>query len=381
MADVAAHPAQSRFDPVEDLLAALAAGRMIVLMDDEDRENEGDLVMAAEHVTPEAINFMARHARGLICLTLSRERCQQLRLPLMVSETDGAYRTNFTVSIEAAEGVTTGISAHDRARTIQAAVAREARPDDLRQPGHVFPLMAQPGGVLTRAGHTEAGCDLMRLAGLEPAAVIVEVLDEDGTMARRPQLMSFAREHDLKIGTIADLIRFRLQRDQSVERVGEREVETEFGRFRMVSFEDHVHRSVHLALVRGEIGDEPALVRVHLQNTLNDVVGVTDGKLGWPLRSALKRIADAGAGVVVLLRWDEDPISLIPTSDARTRAEHEQDRNMRGGGESTVLRTHGVGAQILRDLGVRRMRVLSAPKQMHGLSGFGLEVTEYVDCE
>jgi len=381
MADVAAHPAQSRFDPVEDLLAALAAGRMIVLMDDEDRENEGDLVMAAEHVTPEAINFMARHARGLICLTLSRERCQQLRLPLMVSETDGAYRTNFTVSIEAAEGVTTGISAHDRARTIQAAVAREARPDDLRQPGHVFPLMAQPGGVLTRAGHTEAGCDLMRLAGLEPAAVIVEVLDEDGTMARRPQLMSFAREHDLKIGTIADLIRFRLQRDQSVERVGEREVETEFGRFRMVSFEDHVHRSVHLALVLGEIGDEPTLVRVHLQNTLNDVVGVTDGKLGWPLRSALKRIADAGAGVVVLLRWDEDPISLIPTSDARTRAEHEQDRNMRGGGESTVLRTHGVGAQILRDLGVRRMRVLSAPKQMHGLSGFGLEVTEYVDCE
>jgi 3,4-dihydroxy 2-butanone 4-phosphate synthase / GTP cyclohydrolase II len=381
MADVISHPTQSKLDPVEDLLAELAAGRMVVLMDDEDRENEGDLVMAAEHVTPEAINFMARHARGLICLTLTRERCQQLRLPLMVSETDGNYRTNFTLSIEAAEGVTTGISAHDRARTIQAAVAEAASPEDLRQPGHVFPLMAQPGGVLSRAGHTEAGCDLMRLAGLESAAVIVEVLDEDGTMARRPQLMSFAREHGLKIGTIADLIRFRLQQDHSVERVAEREVETEFGAFRLVSYEDHVHRSVHLALVRGETSDDPTLVRVHLQNTLNDVVGVTNERLGWPLRGALKRIADAGAGVVVLLRWHEDPLSLISVADEEAVAERQVDRNMRGGGESTVLRTHGVGAQILRDLGVTRMRVLSAPKQMHGLSGFGLEVVEYVDCE
>ena len=379
MADVVSHPAQSQLDPVEDLLAELAAGRMVVLMDDEDRENEGDLVMAAEHVTPEAINFMARHARGLICLTLTRERCQQMRLPLMVSETDGTYRTNFTLSIEAAEGVTTGISAHDRARTIQAAVAKEARPEDLRQPGHVFPLMAQPGGVLTRAGHTEAGCDLMRIAGLEPAdAVIVEVLDEDGTMARRPQLMSFVREHGLKIGTIADLIRYRLQRDHSVERVAERTIQTEYGAFRMVSYEDHVHRTVHLALVRGDVTTEPTLVRVHLQNTLNDVVGVTGEPLGWPLRCALQHIAEEGAGVAVLLRWDEDPLSLVATGDA---ADQHQDRNMRGGGESTVLRTHGVGAQILRDLGVTRMRVLSAPKQMHGLSGFGLEVVEYVDCE
>jgi 3,4-dihydroxy 2-butanone 4-phosphate synthase/GTP cyclohydrolase II len=384
MAEIANHPSQSQLDPVEDLLAELAAGRMVVLMDDEDRENEGDLVMAAEHVTPEAINFMARHARGLICLTLTRERCQQLRLPLMVSETDGSYRTNFTLSIEAAEGVTTGISAHDRARTIQAAVAKDAAPEDLRQPGHVFPLMAQPGGVLTRAGHTEAGCDLMRIAGLESAAVIVEVLDEDGTMARRPQLMGFAREHGLKIGTIADLIRFRLQQDHSVERVSEREIETDFGSFRLVSYEDHVHRCVHLALVKGEIDADPVLVRVHLQNTLNDVVGVTNERLGWPLRDAMKRIADEGTGIVVLLRWAEDPLSLISAAqDGRPGedAEGQADRNMRGGGESTVLRTHGVGAQILRDLGVTRMRVLSAPKQMHGLSGFGLEVTEYVDCE
>lgn len=378
MADVVEKLAD-RFDPPEALIEDLAAGRMVVLMDDEDREDEGDLVMAAEHATPEAINFMARYGRGLICLTLTRERCQQLRLPLMVSETDGAYRTNFTLSIEAAEGVTTGISAHDRARTIQAAVTAEARPEDLRQPGHVFPLMAQPGGVLTRAGHTEAGCDLTRLAGCEPAAVIVEILDEDGTMARRPQLMAFAREHGLRIGTIADLIRYRLQRDQSVERVAEREVRTESGSFRMISYQDHVHRSVHFALVMGDpAGDQPTLVRVHLQSTLNDVVGVTSEPLGWPLRRALERIAEEGAGVVVLLRPDEDPRSLVAAPDAAVE-EEGADRNLRGGGESSVLRTHGVGAQILRDLGVTRMRVLSAPKNLHGLSGFGLEVVEYVD--
>lgn len=378
MADVVEKLAD-RFDPPEALIEDLAAGRMVVLMDDEDREDEGDLVMAAEHATPEAINFMARYGRGLICLTLTRERCQQLRLPLMVSETDGAYRTNFTLSIEAAEGVTTGISAHDRARTIQAAVTAEARPEDLRQPGHVFPLMAQPGGVLTRAGHTEAGCDLTRLAGCEPAAVIVEILDEDGTMARRPQLMAFAREHGLRIGTIADLIRYRLQRDQSVERVAEREVRTESGSFRMISYQDHVHRSVHFALVMGDpAGDQPTLVRVHLQSTLNDVVGVTSEPLGWPLRRALERIAEERAGVVVLLRPDEDPRSLVAAPDAAVE-EEGADRNLRGGGESSVLRTHGVGAQILRDLGVTRMRVLSAPKNLHGLSGFGLEVVEYVD--
>src|SRR5512147_3127569 len=241
--------AWSRLDSTEDIVAAIAAGEMVVILDDEDRENEGDLVMAATKVRAEDINFMAKYGRGLICLTLTRERCEQLRLPLMVSNTDVRQTTNFTVSIEAAEGVTTGISAHDRARTVQAAVAADARPDDLRQPGHIFPLMAQPGGVLTRAGHTEAGCDLARLAGLEPAAVIVEILNDDGGMARRDDLLKFARRHKLKIGTIADLIEYRLRTEQSVEIVSDTSVATRFGDFRLVCFEDHVNRAVHLALV------------------------------------------------------------------------------------------------------------------------------------
>ena len=228
----------------------------------------------------EDVNFMARYGRGLICLTLTRARCEQLRLPLMVSNTDVRQTTNFTISIEAAEGVTTGISAHDRARTIQAAVAPDARPSDLRQPGHIFPLMAQPGGVLTRAGHTEAGCDLARLAGLEPAAVIVEILNDDGAMARRDDLLKFARRHDLKIGTIADLIEYRLRTEESVEIIGETEVETEFGAFRLVCFEDHVNRAVHLALVRGQLDAKtPTLVRVHRQDTLSDVLGLHDSGL------------------------------------------------------------------------------------------------------
>src|SRR5512143_2760336 len=238
---------------IEEILQDIRQGRMVVLMDDEDRENEGDLLMAAEEVRPEDINFMARFGRGLICLTLSRERCNQLRLPLMVSDTDRERRTNFTVSIEAAEGVTTGISAYDRAHTVRTAVAPDARPEHLRQPGHIFPLMAQPGGVLTRAGHTEAGCDLVRIAGLEPAAVIVEILNEDGTMARRPQLEEFSREHGIKLGTIADLIRYRLEKERSVERIAEREVETDFGTFRLCAYEDHVNGTVHLALVHGSL--------------------------------------------------------------------------------------------------------------------------------
>src|SRR5712672_172173 len=241
----------SEFNTIDEILADISAGKMAVLMDDEDRENEGDLIMAAECVRAEDVNFMARYGRGLICLTLTRDRCQALRLPLMVSDTDSTHRTNFTLTIEAAEGVTTGISAHDRAHTVKTAVAPNARPEDLRQPGHVFPLMAQPGGVLTRAGHTEAGCDLARLAGFDPAAVIVEILNEDGTMARRRDLERFARLHGLKIGTIADLIRYRLSKERSVERIEERPVDTEFGRFRLVCYEDHVNRTVHLALVRG----------------------------------------------------------------------------------------------------------------------------------
>ena len=364
------------FASIEQAIEAIQAGRMIVVVDDEDRENEGDLTMAASKVTPEAINFMARHGRGLICLTLTRDRCRQLRLPLMVSETDHDRRTNFTVSIEAAEGVTTGISAYDRAHTIRTAVRFEARAEDLRQPGHIFPLMAQPGGVLTRAGHTEAGCDLARLAGLEPAAAIVEILNEDGTMARRPDLEKFARRHGLKIGTIADLIRYRLETERQVERIAERTIVNEFGTFRMFCYEDHVNRTVHLALVAGELDDQQVpLVRVHLKDTLGDVVGIRDRALGWPLRSAMQRIAQEGHGVIVILRPDETPRDLMDAVQSIGRdpaAEPAQ-------AGAKVLRTYGIGAQILRDLGVTRMRVLSAPKQMHGLSGFDLEVVEYVD--
>ncbi len=366
-------------DSIEDIIADLAAGRMVIMMDDENRENEGDLVMVASRVQAEDINFMARYGRGLICLTLTRERCRQLRLPLMVRDTDVHQTTNFTVSIEAAEGITTGISAHDRARTVQAAVAEQARPEDLRQPGHIFPLMAQPGGVLTRAGHTEAGCDLARLAGFPPAAVIVEILNDDGTMARRPQLEMFARRHGLRMGTIADLIRYRLEKEESVELISDQMVDTEFGRFRMACFEDHVNRNVHIALVHGTPDPaEPVLVRVHVSDTLGDVIGVQSPQLGWPLRDAMRRIAAEPAGVLVVLRTPESPRELMAMvnalgggADTAADADPRRDR-----GE--VLRTYGTGAQILRKLGVRRMRVLSAPKQMHGISGFGLEVVDYV---
>jgi 3,4-dihydroxy 2-butanone 4-phosphate synthase/GTP cyclohydrolase II len=367
---------EMKLNTIDELLADLRAGRMVVLMDDEDRENEGDLIIAAEHVRAEDINFMAHYGRGLICLTLTRERCRQLRLPLMVSDTNVDHRTNFTVSIEAAEGVTTGISAHDRAHTIRTAVRRDARAEDLRQPGHIFPLMAQPGGVLTRAGHTEAGCDLTRLAGLEPAAAIVEILNHDGTMARRPDLEKFAQHHRLKMGTIADLIRYRLEKERSVERIAEQVIATEFGPFRMFCYEDHVNRTVHLALVAGDLADKRVpLVRVHLKDTLGDVVGIRDRALGWPLRAAMARIAQEGHGVIVILRPDETPRDLMDAvqSIGRDPAAPSPQAGAK------VLRTYGIGAQILRDLGVTRMRVLSAPKQMHGLSGFDLEVVEYVD--
>jgi 3,4-dihydroxy 2-butanone 4-phosphate synthase/GTP cyclohydrolase II len=366
------------FSAVPAIIEDLRQGRMVIIVDDEDRENEGDLLMAAAKVRPEDINFMARYGRGLICLTLTRARCQQLRLPLMVGATDRQQSTNFTVSIEAAEGVTTGISAQDRARTVRVAVGPDATAEDITQPGHIFPLMAQSGGVLTRAGHTEAGCDFARLAGFEPAAVIVEILNEDGTMARRPQLETFAREHGLKIGTIADLIRYRLQHEESVARIAEHFVETEFGPFRLVAYEDHVSRNVHLALVKGDLTlPEPPLVRVHVQDTLGDVVGVRSAELGWPLRSAMEQIANAGHGVVVLLHYGESPRELLAAFHSLGRLAGAERKESPGG---EVLRNYGTGAQILRDLGVHRMRVLSAPKQMHGLSGFGLEVVEYVDA-
>jgi 3,4-dihydroxy 2-butanone 4-phosphate synthase/GTP cyclohydrolase II len=360
---------------IDEILADLRAGKMAVIMDDEDRENEGDLIMVAERVRAEDVNFMARYGRGLICLTLTQERCRQLRLPLMVSETDRAHRTNFTLSIEAAEGVTTGISAHDRAHTVKTAVAADARPEDLRQPGHIFPLMAQPGGVLTRAGHTEAGCDLARLAGFSPASMIVEILNDDGTMARRPDLERFAKIHSLKIGTIADLIRYRLKNERSVERVYDQPVDTEYGAFRLCCYEDHVHKNLHIALVKGDLDSAlPPLVRVHINNTLRDVVGVRNDKLGWPLRAAVRRVAAETSGVVVILRPEETPrefMDSLTQIDARPPAAHAAG--------ATVLRTYGIGAQILKDLGLKRMRVLSAPKQLQGLSAFDLQITEYVD--
>ncbi len=366
-----------KFDSIEDILEDIRNGQMVVILDDEDRENEGDLIMAAEHVRAEDINFMARFGRGLICLTLTRERCQQLRLPLMVTATDLDGSTNFTVSIEASEGVTTGISAHDRAQTVKMAVAADALPEDLCQPGHVFPIMAQPGGVLTRAGHTEAGCDLTRLSGQEPAAVIVEILNDDGTMARREQLFEFATKHKLRIGTIADLISYRLSKEESVERIDESAIPTEFGSFRLISYEDHVNKSVHLALVKGELSEEvPALVRVHVQDTLSDVLGVTWSSLGWPLRDAMKRISSEGAGVIIVLRGHEDPRELlarIGAGEAGTKPSTKASEE-----EIADLRTYGIGAQILRDLHVRKMRVLSAPRNMAAISGFGLEVVEYV---
>ncbi|HWS69368.1 MAG TPA: bifunctional 3,4-dihydroxy-2-butanone-4-phosphate synthase/GTP cyclohydrolase II [Steroidobacteraceae bacterium] len=365
----------SEFNTIDEILADISAGKMAVLMDDEDRENEGDLIMAAECVRAEDVNFMARYGRGLICLTLTRDRCRQLRLPLMVSDTDSSHRTNFTLSIEAAEGVTTGISAHDRAHTVKTAVAPNARPEDLRQPGHIFPVMAQPGGVLTRAGHTEAGCDLARLAGFSAAAMIVEIMNDDGTMARRPDLERFAKVHNLKIGTIADLIRYRLKNESSVERIYDEPVDTEYGAFRMCCYEDHVNKNVHVALVKGDLNAKlPALVRVHIKDFMRDVVGVRSEKLGWPLRAAIRRVASEPSGVVVILRPEETPSDFMDNVK-QLDAKPATTRNP----GATVVRTYGIGAQILKDLGLKRMRVLSAPKQLQGLSAFDLEVTEYVD--
>ena len=366
-----------KLNTIDELLEDLRAGKMVVVMDDEDRENEGDLIMAAELVRPEDINFMARYGRGLICLTLMQERCKQLRLPLMVSDTHLDHRTNFTVSIEAAEGVTTGISAHDRAHTVRVAVKPSARPEDLRQPGHIFPLMAQPGGVLTRAGHTEAGCDLARLAGLSATSVIVEILNDDGTMARRPDLERFAKQHGLKIGTIADLIRYRLDKERSVECISEQTVQTEFGAFNLRCYEDHVNRTVHLVLIHGDLSSvDVPLVRVHIRDTLRDMVGIIEENRGWPLRAAMKRISEGPAGVIVILRPAEDPRDLM---DAVESLKSSGELSLPQHRSGRVLRTYGIGAQILRDLGISRMRVLSAPKHFQGLSGFDLQVEEYVD--
>jgi len=369
--------------PVTEIVAELRAGRMVVLIDEEDRENEGDLLMAAEHVTAEAINFMARFGRGLICLTLTRERCERLRLPLMVSHNGSPYGTNFTVSIEAAEGVTTGISAADRARTVRAAVARNAQPDDLVQPGHVFPLMAQPGGVLVRAGHTEAGCDLAAMAGCEPAAVICEVLRDDGSMARLPDLIDFAQEHALKIGTIESLIHYRSENETLVDRVGERKVSLPQGNFRMVLYRDSTAHSPHIALVRGVPQQHTeTLVRVHEPLNVLDLLDRSSAWHSWSLADALDRIAAAESpGVVVLLNAAQPSDAVFARFDALVAADRGDDRALKAGrrGTKTDLRTYGIGAQILRDLGVRRMRLLSHPRKMPSMAGFDLEVLGFLE--
>ncbi len=374
---------------IPEILAELRAGRMVVLVDEEDRENEGDLVMVAQHATAESINFMAKYGRGLICLTLTEARCQQLNLPLMVqSQGNGTrYGTNFTLSIEAAEGVTTGISAGDRARTVQAAVNRQARPSDLVQPGHIFPLMARPGGVLMRAGHTEAGCDLAQAAGFEPAAVICEILNEDGTMARLPDLTQFAQEHGLKIGAIADLIQYRSATESLVERIAERDIVTPWGPFRLAAWRDQPGGEPHLSLVKGLIGaDIETLVRVHEPLSVLDLLTADAGGHSWPVARAMAAIAAAPSGVLVMIHCApsaeilfEQIHRMAPATPTATSSE----RNTAAGVSSAErtagqdLRNYGVGAQILRSLGVRRMRLLSRPRKMPSMAGYGLEVTGF----
>jgi len=357
----------SAFSSIEEILADMRAGRMVIILDDEDRENEGDFIMAAEHATPEAVAFMIRYSSGILCVPMEDARLSTLELPQMVQNNDDAYRTAFTVSVDYRHGTTTGVSASDRSATIKALADPDSTPGDFARPGHIFPLRARKGGVLIRAGHTEAAVDLCQLAGLKSAGVLCELTNDDGTMSRRAEIEVFARQHNLKIGTIADLIRYRLRNERSIERVSEQAVQTDFGEFRMYTYQDQVHKGTHLALVRGRLdGPELPLVRVHVADTVRDLLGVRGDSHAWTLRAAMERIARAGAGVAVILNDDET------ASDGRVRG-------LGAGGQ--VLRTFGVGAQILKDLGVSRMRVLSAPKQMHGISAFGLEIAGYVGEE
>ncbi len=358
------------FAAIPELLQDIRNGRMVVIVDDEDRENEGDLIMAAELVRPADINFMVTHARGLVCLSLTPERCRQLNLPLMVSDNRSPFQTNFTVSIEAAEGVTTGISAQDRATTIRAAVRADARPSDLTQPGHIFPLMAQPGGVLTRTGHTEAACDLAQLAGLQPAGVLVEILDADGGMARRPSLEIFARQHDIRMGSIEDLIRYRLATEHTVERLDARPIDTAAGPFQLVTYRDRLSSELHFALVHGQPrGDAPTLVRVHVKNPLSDVLQWQRADFGISVAEALRQVAAEPAGVVVVLSERLHPDDLLARITERPEPI---------AAKSMEWRRNGAGAQILADLGLHQLRVLGTPRRQVGLAGYGLEVVEYV---
>jgi 3,4-dihydroxy 2-butanone 4-phosphate synthase / GTP cyclohydrolase II len=366
-----------KLNTTEEIIEDIRQGKMVVIMDDEDRENEGDLLMAASAVTADDVNFMARYGRGLICLTLTQQRCQQLNLPLMIHGTDVLESTNFTMSIEAAEGVTTGISAADRAVTIAAAVKPDAQAKDLVQPGHIFPLMAQPGGVLTRAGHTEAGCDLSGLAGLDPSAMIVEILNEDGTMARRPDLETFAGEHGLKIGTIEDLISYRLKNEKTVDRVSECEFPSDYGNFKLIAYRNSLDSLTHYALVKddGAIdSDEPVVVRVHMKNALSDAFGAKDSK-AWPLQDALQQVGKSKQGVVVVLSLPDESATILQWMSEHSGAGQD---NVVKTKQPVDIRTDGVGAQILMDLGVKKMKLMTAPKVIHGLAGFGLEVVDYI---
>jgi len=359
--------------PVEDIVADMRAGRMVILVDEEDRENEGDLVLAADHVTPEAINFMARYGRGLICLTLTRERCEMLQLPPMATRNGGKYSTAFTVSIEAAEGVTTGISAADRARTVQAAVARNAKVSDLVQPGHIFPLQAVDGGVLMRAGHTEAGCDLAGMAGCSPAAVICEIMKDDGTMARLPDLQVFAAEHGLKIGTIADLIEHRSRHDSLIEKIGTRTLNTAFGEFTAHAFKDKTSQGLHLALVKGQWSPEEIVAaRVHEPLSVLDALETGRSMHSWSLDQSLTYIAKEGKGVAVLLNCGESAAQLLEQFEGTARASQAPERGRMD------LRTYGVGAQILRECGVHKMNLMGNPRRMPSMTGYGLEITGYI---
>jgi 3,4-dihydroxy 2-butanone 4-phosphate synthase/GTP cyclohydrolase II len=363
---------------VEEILDDFRQGKMVLMMDDEDRENEGDLIIAADVVTPAHITFFARHACGLICLTITQKRAQQLKIPLMVDNNSSMHETNFTVSIEAAEGITTGISAADRAKTVRIAVAKNAMPDDLVQPGHIFPLIAQRGGVLTRAGHTEAGCDLARLSGYEPASVIVEVMNEDGTMAQRPELEAFAEKHGIKIGTIADLIQYRNLYDTTIERVDLRTVTTQHGDFELHTYKDNISDCVHYALAIGDVTEEePCLVRVQVLNTLRDVLQTTRPGHSdtWSLNDSLAHVAEAGKGVVVLVGQD------FHQQDELSQVVHfpEVPPIQRHTSEAGVYRVVGTGSQILRDVGVGKMRLLSSPTRFNAISGFHLEVVEFIE--
>jgi 3,4-dihydroxy 2-butanone 4-phosphate synthase / GTP cyclohydrolase II len=361
---------------VEEIVAELKAGRMVILVDEEDRENEGDLVLASDHVTPEAVNFMARFGRGLICLTLTRERCEFLKLPPMAAQNGTVYSTAFTVSIEAAEGVTTGISAADRARTIQVAVSKTTQAHDLVQPGHVFPLQAVDGGVLMRAGHTEAGCDLAAMAGCSPSAVICEIMNDDGTMARLPDLQTFATEHGLKIGTIADLIEHRSRTESLVNAISSRAMQTAHGEFKAVAYQDSTSGAVHLALIKGQWNKNDAvLARVHEPLSVLDALEPDRIMHSWGLDAAMRRITKEGAGVIVLLNCGESGAQLLAQFDGTARSAHAPERGRMD------LRSYGVGAQILRDCGVQKMRLLGNPRRMPSMAGYGLEITGYVSKE